>query len=173
MGQQLLYVVEHEGVEFVGANASFGAAALFAAGTPGVAVRAQVVTRRRRAAVSPMADELDSAGRAAQQPAEQEGVGLGMTRTVDAVVTCFGLGGFEGVLVDDGRDGDLDPLVAWPHGLAVPAQGRVVAGVGAVPIQSPDVGLVAEQSADGGQSPHCFALGRGDSFGGEGHGEVS
>ncbi len=57
-------------------------------------------------------------------------------------------------------------------GLAVPAQGRVVAGVGAVPIQSTDVGLVAEQSADGGQSPHRFALGRGDSFGGEGDGEV-
>ena len=141
-GEQLAYLVENEGVEFVGPDTPLGAAAVGSAGPPGVAMRAEVVAGRCLAVPGPVADELDPTGRAAQKPSQKEGFGFGVPGTVDAVVPGFGLNSLKDVLVDDGRDGDLDPLLAWPEGLAVLPQGRVVAGLGAVPIQPTDVGLI-------------------------------
>jgi len=115
-GEQLAYLVEDEGVQFVGAYAPFGAAVLGSAGAPGVAVRAEVVARRGVVAAGPVAVQLDLAVGAAQQPAQQERVGLGVSGTVAAVVPSGGRDGLQGGLVDDGRDRDLDPLLAGPRG---------------------------------------------------------
>ena len=42
VGEQLAYLVEDEGVQFIGAHVPFRTAVLGTAGTPGVAVRAEV-----------------------------------------------------------------------------------------------------------------------------------
>ena len=56
-GEQLAYLVEHEGIEFVGSDAPFGAATVRATGTPRIAMRAEVVAGCCLASMSPMADE--------------------------------------------------------------------------------------------------------------------
>ena len=64
--EQLTYLVEDEGVQFVGADASFGAAVLGPAGAPGVAVGAEVVAGGGVVAAGLVAVELDLAVGAAE-----------------------------------------------------------------------------------------------------------
>jgi hypothetical protein len=65
-GEQLTYLIEDEGVQFVGADASFGAAVLGPAGAPGVAVGAEVVAGGGVVAAGLVAVELDLAVGAAE-----------------------------------------------------------------------------------------------------------
>jgi hypothetical protein len=69
-GEQLTYLIEHVGIEFVGSHAPLRASAIGSAGAPGVAVRAKLVAGCSLTTAGAMADEFDSAVGAAQQPAQ-------------------------------------------------------------------------------------------------------
>jgi len=109
----------------------------------------------------PVRCELDPAVATADEPPQQERAGLGPPWAENGVVTSGSLDGFEGLLADDGRDGDLGPLLSRPAGLADPPDGGVVARASAVPEQPPHVRLVVQQAPDRGQRPHWPASGEG------------
>ncbi len=96
MGQQLLNLIEDEGVEFVGVDSPLWATAFFAAGTEGVTVGAGVVARQPVVAIGPVGAEFDTAMAAANKPSEQERVGLGSPGAEDGVVVGGSLDSLEG-----------------------------------------------------------------------------
>ena len=88
------------------------------------------------------------------RPRSSQCAGFGAARAPFGVVAADLAGGLERLVVDDGRAGDRDPLVAGaghlPGALAGPA---VRDGLGAVEVDPADVGLVAQQPADGRGAP--------------------
>lgn len=141
--QQLAYLVEDEGIELVGVDAPLGATAVLSAGTHQVAMGAGVVAGHAVLTPGPVGCQLDPAVATAHEPPEQERVGLCPPEAENSVGAGGLLDGLEGLLGDDGRDGDLDPLLSGPAGLAVAPDGGVVARMCAVPEQPSHVGLVA------------------------------
>ena len=170
--EQLAYLVKDEGIELVGVDAPLGATPVRSTGTHQVAVRAGVIAGHAVFTPGPVGCELDPALATAHEASEQERVGLCPPEAENSVVTGGLLDGVKGRLGDDGRDGDLDPLLSWPSRLAVAPDGGVVARMGAVPEQPPHVGFVAQQAPDRGQGPHRPAIGRGDALGHQGDGEA-
>jgi hypothetical protein len=93
----------------------------------------------------------------------------GLPLAPPAVVAADPPGRFEGLLVEEGGHRDGDPVLARAGDLAAALAGaRVGGGFGAVGVDAPDVGLVAQQVAQRGGSPQPIATGRGwDLVGGQ------
>ena len=163
-------LVEHEGVEGVGADVAFGAAPVVPAGFDRVVVAAVVVAVPGAVAATPLvAVHADLADPAFDQATQQPLPGFGPARAPLAVVAAGAVGGLEGLLVDDGGHRDGDPVLAGAGELAAALAGaRVGDGFGAVGVDPPDVGLVAQQLAQGGGAPQPVTPGRGrDLVGGQ------
>jgi hypothetical protein len=154
---------EDELVEGVGADVAFGAAAVLPAGAQRVMVAAVVVpVPGAVTAAHLVAVGAHAAGPAFDQPAQQPGAGLGPARAPLAVVGAGLGGGLERLVGDDGRAADRDPLAARPGHLAGVVAGPPAGdGLGAVEVGAADVGLVAQDPAEGGGAPHAAAAGRG------------
>jgi hypothetical protein len=128
-GQQLVGVgdrgsdvVEHEGVEGVGADITFGTAVGFAAGAQGVVVAAAVVAVPGAvAAAHLMAVGADAAGATFDESFEQPLAGYGAARAPLGVVGGDSAGGLEQLVGDDPGAFDRDPFVpvARDHPVAV------------------------------------------------------
>jgi len=165
-GQQLVGVgnrgadvVEHEGVQRVGADVAFRAAAGFAARADGVVVAAVVVAVPGAVAAAHLvAVGADTANTAFDKSFEQPGAGFGAARAPLGVVGGDSGGGLEQLVGDDAGAVDGDPFVAVAWDLAVAAGGAPVGHrFGAVVVDPADVGLVAQQPAQGGVAPGGFA----------------
>ena len=133
-GQQLVGVgdrgadvVEHEGVERVGADVAFGAAVLFAAGAQRVVVAAVVVAVPGAVAAAHLvAVGADTANTAFDKAFEQPLAGFGAARAPLAVVGGDAAGGLEQLIGDDPGAVDRDPFVAVARDLPVAAGGAPV-----------------------------------------------
>jgi hypothetical protein len=112
VGDRGAEVVEHEGVEGVGADVAFGAAVLFAAGPQGVVVAAVVVAVP--GAVTPahlVAVGADAADAAFDESFEQPLAGFGAARAPLGVVGGDSTGSLEQLVGDDPGAFDRDPFV--------------------------------------------------------------
>jgi hypothetical protein len=157
-------LVEDERVEGVGADVAFGAAPVRAAGFDRVVVAAVVVAVPGAVAAAHLVTVgADAAGPAFDQAAQQPLAGFGAPWAPLAVVAAGAMGGGEGGLVDDRGHRDGDPVLAGAGDLlAALAGARVGNGFGAVEVDPPDVGLVAQQLAQRGGAPQpVTAAGRG------------
>src|SRR5437588_6585880 len=120
-----------------------------------------------------MAVHPDPAGAAADESAQEPLVGLGSAGTPFAVVPADMLRGVEDVVGDDRRALDRDPLGSVAANLAVVAAGPGIRNrLGLVPVHGADVGLVCEETTDGGGAPHRFAARGGHSVGVEPPGDL-
>ena len=153
-------LVEHERVEGVGADVAFGAAPVGAAGLDRVVVAAVVVAVPGAVAAAHLvAVRADLADPAFDQAAQQPLPGFGPARAPLAVVAADPPGRLEGLVVDDGGHGDGDPVFAGAGDLlAAPPGARVGDGLGAVEVDPPDVGLVAQQPRQRGGAPDPAAI---------------
>ena len=123
--------------------------------------------------------EAHVARAASDQSAQQPGLIVQVARAPLGVVSADSLSRLEDGVVEDGRAGDLDPLVpesAPLGGRATPAAvGRGVRGdgLGLVEVDATDVGLVGENPAQRGVPPLGLAGGSGDLLGVEGSHDVT
>ena len=152
-------VVEHEGVQGIGADVAFGAAAGFAAGADGVVVAAAVVAVPGAVAAAHLvAVGADTANTAFDKAFEQPLAGFGAPRAPFCVVGGDAAGGLEQFVGDDAGAVDRDPFVAVAPDLPVVSGGAPVGHrFGAVVVDPADVGLVAQQPADRGGAPGGLA----------------
>jgi hypothetical protein len=142
--EELANLVEDECVEFIGSDTPLGAAAVLAAGTDRVVVRADVVTDPPVVGSGLVAGKSYAAVAAADKTSEQECVGLGPPGAEGAVIPGGLLNGLKGLLGDDGRDGNLNPFFLWPAGWSVAADGGFIAAMGPVPVEPAHIGFVAK-----------------------------
>ena len=106
-------VVEHEGVQGIGADVAFGAAARFSAGADGVVVAAIVVAMPGAVAAAHLvAVGADTANTAFDKAFEQPLAGFGATRAPLGVVCGDTGSGLKQLVGDDARAVDGDPFVA-------------------------------------------------------------
>ena len=151
-------LVEDELVERVGADVAFGAAAVFPAGAQGVVVAAVVVAVPGAVAAAHLvAVGADTADPAFDQALEQPCAGFGAARAPLGVVVGDAAGCLELLVGDDAGAADRDPFLARARDLpGAPGGPRVGDGLGAVEVDPADVGLVAQQPAEGGVPPGCL-----------------
>ena len=155
VGDRGANVVEHEGVQGIGADVAFGAAAGFAAGAQGVVVAAVVVAMPGAVAAAHLvAVGADTANTAFDKAFEQPLARFGAARAPLGVVGSDAAGGLEQLVGDDAGAVDGDPFVAVARDLPVAAGGAPVGHrLGAVVVDPADVGLVAQQPARGWNGP--------------------
>src|SRR4051794_40019104 len=156
-------LVEHERVEGVGTDVAFGAVPVVPAGFDRVVVAAVVVAVPGAVAAAPVVTvRADPADPALDQATQQPLAGFGPAWAPLAGVAADSPGRLEGGLVNDGGHRDGDPVLAGAGDLLAAAPGaRVGDGFGAVDVDSPDVGLVAQQLAQRGGAPQPVTAGRG------------
>src|SRR5438876_3853107 len=145
-------VFEHEVIERVGPDVALRAASPLPQAGAGVVGAPVVAVDLALRADDLLAADRHVAGAAAHQPAQQPRLDvLGQPAGAPlGVVPADSLGSIEHRLIDDGRAGDGDPLLAWASALAggtPAARPRSRHRLGLVEVQAADVGLVAQHPA--------------------------